>query len=162
MIQKLRATPALAGLVIIASSASAFESDQRRSLSAGADAFVAKPLQMDELLHKIQRHLELTWRYEPHEGARAADGPGRDAHDDFAAEHPEARPPPAGELSALLEYARKGLIRRLGRARRAARARETRRATPCPPAAARRRRAGGAAPCSCTRARARGRPGPGR
>lgn len=64
LIQHLRQTPDLANVRIIVSSASVFETDQHRSLEAGGDSFLSKPVQADELLHQLEVHLGLTWIYQ--------------------------------------------------------------------------------------------------
>jgi len=61
--RRLRLLPDFAGVPIIAISASPTGGDERRSLSAGADAFVAKPIHLDTLLTKIAALLPLTWVY---------------------------------------------------------------------------------------------------
>jgi signal transduction histidine kinase/CheY-like chemotaxis protein len=62
--RRLRLLPDFAGVPIIAISASPTGGDEMRSLSAGADAFVAKPIHLDTLLAKIAALLSLTWTYE--------------------------------------------------------------------------------------------------
>jgi CheY-like chemotaxis protein len=61
----LRALPSLRNLVIIAISASAFSSDRDRSIEAGCDDFLAKPVRIQRLLAVLQEHLGLQWRYQP-------------------------------------------------------------------------------------------------
>jgi signal transduction histidine kinase/DNA-binding response OmpR family regulator len=51
-------------LSIVVSSASVFITDQHKSLKAGANAFLAKPVQASELLEILAQQLELTWTYE--------------------------------------------------------------------------------------------------
>ena len=63
--RRLRLLPDFASVPIIAISASPTGGDERRSLSAGADAFVAKPIHLDTLLTKIAALLSLTWTYAP-------------------------------------------------------------------------------------------------
>ena len=53
----LKSTP------IVASSASVFDADQHKCLEAGAVAFLPKPVQTDELLSVLKRHLNLDWIY---------------------------------------------------------------------------------------------------
>jgi CheY-like chemotaxis protein len=60
---RLRLLPDFTGVPIIAMSASPTGGDEKRSLSAGADAFVAKPIHLDTLLAKIAALLSLTWTY---------------------------------------------------------------------------------------------------
>jgi len=64
LIQNLRQTPNLEDVKIIVSSASVFESDQNRSLAVGGDDFLSKPIQADELLRQLERHLGLVWIYQ--------------------------------------------------------------------------------------------------
>ena len=63
-LRHLRAEPTLAHLTVIVSSASVAQADRQLSLDAGADDFLAKPIQADELFQVLQQHLNLTWRYE--------------------------------------------------------------------------------------------------
>ncbi|KAI9130305.1 GAF domain-containing protein [Acaryochloris sp. CCMEE 5410] len=59
--EALRQQPSTADIPVIMSSASAYGPDQSRSLAAGCNDFIAKPLQMDELIQKLQHHLNLKW-----------------------------------------------------------------------------------------------------
>ncbi|WP_437893810.1 ATP-binding protein [Sorangium sp. So ce124] len=107
MMRRMRKVPELGGTVIIASSASAFITDQDKSLEAGADDFLAKPLQMDELLEKLQRHLKLEWIYERQDGASEETEPSPNSG---VASPPDVVLPPDEDLKALRELARKGLV----------------------------------------------------
>ncbi|MBW4605410.1 MAG: PAS domain-containing protein [Calothrix sp. FI2-JRJ7] len=49
---------------IIVSSASVFEADRHRSLEAGGNDFLPKPIQAIDLFQTLQKHLKLTWIYE--------------------------------------------------------------------------------------------------
>ncbi|CAD0227499.1 Histidine kinase [Planktothrix agardhii] len=62
-IDLLRQSPKLKDIMVIASSASVFDSDQHRSLNAGADGFLPKPISADLLLDLLQVHLKLEWIY---------------------------------------------------------------------------------------------------
>ncbi|MGB1250932.1 MAG: ATP-binding protein [Candidatus Promineifilaceae bacterium] len=48
---------------IIALSASAFEQDKKRSLEAGSDRFLAKPIDVEQLLETLAELLKLEWVY---------------------------------------------------------------------------------------------------
>jgi CHASE2 domain-containing sensor protein/CheY-like chemotaxis protein len=64
LIHAIRQTPEIENIVIIVSSASVFIADQNRSLQAGADDFLPKPVQRDILLYLLQKHLNLEWIYQ--------------------------------------------------------------------------------------------------
>ncbi|MBD2249918.1 hybrid sensor histidine kinase/response regulator [Nostoc parmelioides] len=72
LIQNLRQIPQFENLKIIVSSASVFESDQHRSLAVGGDDFLSKPIQANELLRQLERHLNLVWIYQPSESENQA------------------------------------------------------------------------------------------
>lgn len=64
LIRQIRNHPLLKDTVIIAASASAYEEDHRKSEEAGADAFLPKPVEADQLFGLLQRTLEIEWVYE--------------------------------------------------------------------------------------------------
>jgi signal transduction histidine kinase/DNA-binding NarL/FixJ family response regulator len=64
MIQVLRTQPANQTLPIIVSSASVFNFDRQQSHEAGANDFLPKPVQSDELFDQLRHYLNLTWIYE--------------------------------------------------------------------------------------------------
>lgn len=67
MLCQIRNIENLKHLKIIVSSASVSDIDKNRSLDAGGDDFLAKPVQIDDLLKIIQNHLSLNWKYEKSE-----------------------------------------------------------------------------------------------
>ena len=62
--KQIRQIPALQKVVVIAVSAGAYEPIRRKSLEAGCNDFISKPIRMDTLLGQLQKHLGLTWIYE--------------------------------------------------------------------------------------------------
>lgn len=72
MIRQLRQSPPFKDTIIIVSSASVFDSDRHKSLEAGGDEFLPKPVQADELLEILQKHLQLVWVYETIEATSLA------------------------------------------------------------------------------------------
>lgn len=64
MIKNIRRSRELQEVVVIASSASVFETDQYKSLSVGANEFLPKPVQAEILLEMLRVHLRLEWIYE--------------------------------------------------------------------------------------------------
>lgn len=63
-IQKIRQLPELKDIIIIIISASVYGINQQKSIIAGGNDFIAKPLSTDEVLEKLRFHLELEWEYE--------------------------------------------------------------------------------------------------
>ncbi|WP_437679739.1 ATP-binding protein [Sorangium sp. So ce131] len=126
MMRRVRQLPDRGDLKIFASSASVFVSDQHKSLSAGADEFLPKPVQFEELLRRMEQHLGLEWVYEGEDASGAAGEAGKA---DEADEAPRSRsfqaadqgaapvvvPPSPEDLRALSELAHKGLFNQLQR-----------------------------------------------
>jgi signal transduction histidine kinase/CheY-like chemotaxis protein len=96
---RLRALPAHAGLPVIMLSAGASEAERQKSLRVGADAFIAKPIDFNELLHQVSRLLRIGWR-------RAQPSPSEPE-----AEHRAMVPPPPDEVEQLYRLARIGNMR---------------------------------------------------
>ncbi|MBK1986228.1 response regulator [Sphaerospermopsis aphanizomenoides BCCUSP55] len=61
---KLRQLELFKTIPVIVSSASVADRDQQKSLEAGGDDFLSKPVESDELFKLLQKHLEITWIYE--------------------------------------------------------------------------------------------------
>jgi PAS domain S-box-containing protein len=61
--RKLRADPRWRELPIVIVSAAVSDTDRYRCLEAGASAFIAKPVDRDQLLHALQQWLRVQWRY---------------------------------------------------------------------------------------------------
>ncbi|MBN3926856.1 ATP-binding protein [Nostoc sp. NMS4] len=64
MLRQLRQIPELQNVPAIASSASVFESNQNESITAGADAFLPKPVEAPALLKLLEKYLNLKWIYD--------------------------------------------------------------------------------------------------
>ena len=92
-------------LVVIVSSASVFESDRQKSLQAGANDFLPKPIQKETLLRSLQKHLNLEWIYQ--QQTESAETPENDAE---ITQETKIIPPPAEEITILHDLSRKGLI----------------------------------------------------
>ena len=102
LIKRVRESENFKDLIIIVCSASVFETDQYRSLEAGANTFIAKPVQATELLQKLQQYLELDWVYEANEAPLAI---GSDTNQLIS--------PPATSMEILYELAMKGNFREI-------------------------------------------------
>ena len=97
LIRALRGHAATAALPIIATSASVFPQDRARSIEAGADAFIEKPIAFPALLEQMDRLLALEWLWES-------------APRQAVAGEASAALPPAPILKRLLGLARAGDI----------------------------------------------------
>lgn len=63
LVRNLRDNPALAKLVIFTMSASVFATDRQRSIAAGSNAFLPKPIRFADLFGLFQEHLSIEWIY---------------------------------------------------------------------------------------------------
>ncbi|MBM0743972.1 PAS domain S-box protein [Phormidium sp. CLA17] len=97
LIKRMRESETFKDLIIVVSSASVFEADQYRSIEAGGNDFLPKPVLAAELLQKLQKHLQLEWIYE--EQQLAIDSDVNDT---------ELIAPPPAELEMLYKLAMKG------------------------------------------------------
>lgn len=64
LLERIHGSESLKDVVAIASSASVFESNQQNALDAGADVFLPKPIQTEQLVQILQQYLNLEWVYE--------------------------------------------------------------------------------------------------
>ncbi|MEH2229276.1 MAG: ATP-binding protein [Nostoc sp.] len=64
MLRQLRQIPELQNVPAIASSANVFESNQNESITAGADAFLPKPVEAPALLKLLEKYLNLKWIFD--------------------------------------------------------------------------------------------------
>ncbi|MEM7530300.1 MAG: ATP-binding protein [Pseudomonadota bacterium] len=74
LVRRLRTERAVVAPILMVS-AHAYDRHRPRTPDAHHDAFIAKPIKIDELLATIGRHLDLTWRH----GAQAPTAPAADA-----------------------------------------------------------------------------------
>ncbi|MBW4645646.1 MAG: response regulator [Goleter apudmare HA4340-LM2] len=105
MITNLRQSPIFQNLPIVVSSASVFESDKHKSLEAGANEFLPKPVQVDSLLEALSIHLQLEWIYE-----EALEGKNNRQQKKIAIDAAKIVPPCHEDLVLLYELSRKGLV----------------------------------------------------
>jgi signal transduction histidine kinase/CheY-like chemotaxis protein len=99
MLRKLREIPELQNVPAIASSASVFESNQNESITAGADAFLPKPVEALALLKLVEKYLHLEWIYEDNfQALEAVSLNSRPA----SSSTPDEIIPPSNEVLSLL------------------------------------------------------------
>jgi len=113
--RRLRTLPELKDVVVIAISASVFDFDRQQSREVGCDDFLPKPIREAELLEKLHLYLGLEWIYEETNSDRPEQetvSPKSNSH------NPVLIAPPAPEVAALLDLAKRGDLR--GMVKRAA------------------------------------------
>jgi len=98
--QKIRDIPELKETIIIMISASVYGMDRQKSLAAGCNDFIAKPLSAEEAIKKLGSHLELEWKYE----VKPAESPSESTESEPACE------PPAEVVKMLYDLAMMGDI----------------------------------------------------
>lgn len=111
MMRCIRASPELKDVIVIASSASAFDVDLESSLLAGSDDFLPKPVQTDELFKLLQKYLKLTWVYDFKNNR--ADRQNKNLSNPCLSNTVLPKtivPPPAEELEILWDLAMKGRV----------------------------------------------------
>lgn len=102
MTARIRQDAALKDVVVIASSSRVFDVDRARSLEAGCDAFIPKPVRADSLFSALQTYLNVEWIY--------ADTPSEQAQ---RSRLESLIAPPPDQLAELVDLARIGDIRQL-------------------------------------------------
>ena len=102
--RQIRRMPGWSALPIVAVTASASAEDERKSMDAGANAFLAKPINLDVLLRTVGRLLSLKWITE-----RPAHQPSTPADTDDAG----VTVPPAEEIEELWQLAQIGNMRQI-------------------------------------------------
>ncbi|MGB3239567.1 MAG: ATP-binding protein [Geitlerinemataceae cyanobacterium] len=110
LVQYLRTFPEFQEIPIILSSASVSEENKSRSLDAGANAFVPKPVEFDVLLDRLQELLDLQWIYQ--ESPETPSKFDRDINELSSMTSEQMLPPP-DTLEILYNLALKGSIQRL-------------------------------------------------
>jgi len=99
--RRIRHMPTWAGIPIVAVTASASAEDERKSRDAGANAFLAKPVDHDLLLRTVGRLLSLTWVTEQPAPAPAGNEDARIVA------------PPAEAIEALWQLVQIGNMRKI-------------------------------------------------
>jgi PAS domain S-box-containing protein len=111
---QIRKIPALNKVIIIAISASVFDYYQQQSLAVGCDDFVAKPIQTNDLLEKLQKYLHLKWIYEnsllaPVSNLSPQNVPKTEQEEEIKGPTPEQAAPlytltMKGDITGILDY----------------------------------------------------------
>ncbi len=105
VIERVRATQDLSGVVIIGISASVFKHDRDQCIEAGADDFLPKPFRVEKLLDLLHKHLNLKRICAGEDSDRAPNA--------LAPAQPDRIVLPAEQWEVLRELARRGDVKHL-------------------------------------------------
>ncbi len=94
-------------MTIIAISASVYEEVQQKSLQAGCDIFLAKPVQIETLLEVLQTHLKLEWIYEEEQAQESKFESKTPITSESVISLPE------DQVKMFIEFALKGRVKKL-------------------------------------------------
>lgn len=98
--QTIRQTPTISQIPIVAVSASVLEGAQDQSLISGCNAFISKPVNVDELLKTIESQLNVVWLYQEKDALSG--------EEDVPETHFEEHIPPQSEIEILYNLAKAG------------------------------------------------------
>lgn len=113
MLKQLRSDDNLKELKILASSASISESDQQMSINAGADDFLTKPINFQDLLNALTNHLGIIWNHEELASQSMFTVPKTTSS--LSLSTLKIMPPPSSDLQILLELAQEGRLQKLSK-----------------------------------------------
>ncbi|MBW4601355.1 MAG: response regulator [Calothrix sp. FI2-JRJ7] len=103
MLAKMRQSELFQDTVIIIASPNVYEIDRQKTLLSGADGFLTRPVQPEELYNMLTKHLKINWTY--------AAPPVESSSEAVTVFTSAMVIPPVSDLTLLLEYARKGQIK---------------------------------------------------
>jgi predicted ATPase/signal transduction histidine kinase/DNA-binding NarL/FixJ family response regulator/tRNA A-37 threonylcarbamoyl transferase component Bud32 len=104
-VRQIRKLPEFKHTIAIGTSASVYEAEKQESLAAGCNAFIPKPIRVEELLDCLQVHLGLEWIYEELEN-RLTDS--EVPHSQSKIEPEEMIAPPTEAIAILFDLAMMG------------------------------------------------------
>ncbi|MDJ0701956.1 MAG: ATP-binding protein [Leptolyngbyaceae cyanobacterium MO_188.B28] len=112
LIRRLRQSPIFQDTAIIVSSASVFDDDQQRCLESGADSFVSKPVDAEDLFGQVSNLLRLEWIFDQADDNKEA-ARGSSTEGEGASSSAEFTAPSADVMAQLHDLALRGNLRAL-------------------------------------------------
>lgn len=103
MLSKIRASEMLRDMIVVLASPTVNEFERLKGLSAGANYFLTRPVQTEELYNLLTKQLKINWTY--------ASLSIESSEEAITVTTNEMIIPPASDLTMLLEYVRKGQIK---------------------------------------------------
>ncbi|WP_353932574.1 ATP-binding protein [Okeanomitos corallinicola TIOX110] len=113
-LEKLKASPSLQNIPVIVSSASVSTIEQQKSLDAGGDDFLVKPVEAEELFKLLEKNLNITWIDKS--TTVTEESTESVVHGDYTDTNTisEMLIPTQDELGQMLELAQQGRLQKLG------------------------------------------------
>jgi signal transduction histidine kinase/ActR/RegA family two-component response regulator len=112
MLKQLRSDDNLRGLKVFVSSASISQTDQQMSINTGADDFLPKPINFQQLLTSLTNHLGIIWN---HEELVRQSFTSATTTSSLSLSTLKIIPPPSSDLQILLELAQEGRLQKLSK-----------------------------------------------
>jgi signal transduction histidine kinase/DNA-binding response OmpR family regulator len=103
MLSNIRQSELLKNTVVILASPNINGDERQKTLSGGANAFLIRPIQVENLYNLLAKCLQINWIYANHSISSS--------DEDVTVATSEMTIPPVSDLNMLLEYARKGQIK---------------------------------------------------
>ncbi|MEO0647892.1 MAG: ATP-binding protein [Cyanobacteria bacterium J06650_10] len=103
LLHQLRSSTTLNNVLAIVSSASVLVIDRHKSIEAGGNDFLAKPVQFEELLQKLKKYLKLEWKY-------PTDQPIEEESNPITSDPQTLLPPPDDVLDHLFDLVQQGRL----------------------------------------------------
>ena len=113
MLRLLRSSEALKNLRTVVSSASVYEMDRQKSLDAGGDDFLPKPVQLEELFSILEKHLEIKWQYLDIASTETSEQLGPQSKSNSPLANSAMAVPAPEDLALLLRLAQQGRLKKL-------------------------------------------------
>ncbi|MGF1492907.1 MAG: ATP-binding protein [Microcoleaceae cyanobacterium] len=107
MIQRIRQSPQLHHVPIVVSSGRVFQTEQQKCFAAGADAFLPKPVQIDQLFACLKEQLNLEWVYQDQQPT-PRHSTVKPSNTEIRSERLESLP--QAEIEHLLDLTRRGHV----------------------------------------------------
>ena len=113
MLRQLRNSETFKDVPSIVSSASVYEMDRQKSLEAGGDDFLPKPVQLDELFSILEKHLKIKWKYDPKLQTETSVGLAPKTVSNSVIPTSAMAVPAPEDLALLLNLAQQGRLKKL-------------------------------------------------
>jgi signal transduction histidine kinase/DNA-binding response OmpR family regulator len=113
LLRQLQSSETFKDVPSIVSSASVYEMDRQKSLEAGGDDFLPKPVQLDELFSILEKHLQIEWKYDQKLPTETSVGLAQKTVSNSVIQTLAMAVPAPEDLALLLNLAQQGRLKKL-------------------------------------------------